>query len=65
MDLKKYFNKMNKNGNNKRKERIKQKKYLFFILIFLLITPFQSFKYYKAFILLSKNILLITDEGII
>ena len=25
MDLKKYFNKMNKNGNNKRKERIKQK----------------------------------------
>ena len=54
------FNKMNINGKN---EEIKI--YVFFILIFLLITPSQTFKYYKSFTLLSKKILLITNEGII
>ena len=43
---------------------MKLNKYLFFILIFLL-NLFQSFKYFRAYTLFSKDILLITDEGII
>ena len=35
----------------------------FFVIINLLIFRINSFKYYKAFNLLSKSILLITDEG--
>ena len=38
---------------------------LFFIIINVLIIGNNSFKYYKAFNLLSKSILLITDEGFI
>ena len=41
------------------------KKTLFFVIINVLIIGTSSFKYYKAFNLLSKNILLITDEGFI
>ena len=37
----------------------------FFVIINLLIFRINSFKYYKAFNLLSKSILLITDEGFI
>ena len=39
--------------------------YLFFIIFFLLIIQSHSFKFLKSFNLLSNNILLITDEGII
>ena len=38
---------------------------LFFVIINVLIIGINSFKYYKAFNLLSKSILLITDEGFI
>ena len=50
-------------GNGKN-ENMKSKIYIFFIL-FLLLYPSQSFKYFKAYTLFSKNFLLITDEGII
>ena len=43
---------------------IETKIILFFIIICLLIIPLQSFKYFRAYNLLSNYILLITDEGI-
>ena len=50
----------------KEKNTIYSKKiYLFFIIFFLLIIQSHSFKFLKSFNLLSNNILLITDEGII
>ena len=51
--------------NKNRKNEIQSKIYFFLTLFFLLIIHTESFTYFKAFNLLSENILLITDEGII
>ena len=40
-------------------------KLTFFMIIFSLIIPSISFKYFKAYTLLSNKILLITNDGII
>ena len=39
--------------------------YFYYFIIYLLIIQIESFQFYKAFILLSNDILLFTDEGII
>ena len=52
------------NKNEKRK-KILSNIYFSFFIFFFLIAQSKSFKYYKAFTLLSKNILIISDEGII
>ena len=43
---------------------IKPEKIIFYITICFLITHLQSFKYFRAYNLLSDYILLVTDEGI-
>ena len=48
-----------------KKETIHSKYIPFFIIICLIIIPSKCFKYFKAFTLLSNNIVLITDKGII
>lgn len=46
-------------------EKATSELYLYYFIIYLLIIQIESFQFYKAFILLSNDILLFTDEGII